>query len=673
METNENEKDHDVFVHLQENLANTSSGTCLKCFILAGLLLFAVYVLISLVSLFVLQLEYQILYMVQMILEIFLLLYTVMILLYVCKEVRKQAMIKNDMITIGNLHIFVLQQNHILLCMAVIFPLYATITHFSTITQAYRIISISLFLFYILFICVCACIRLIFEQSHLETHRSWQCMEFFAKLNWLLYSSVFCFSVYIQYTKQEIAIIAIECIEMTMMVILFYIDFKLMFYMHCNYTDYSYKAKKNIIISNNHDFMVGCCRTCRYVDVQKRVPVFNSLVSFVLVFVYLLADGISEELPQDCQTCPHHELCDYEIVYSDHGCRVTTYKYIYPYASACQHTQPEQIIQVGNSSTAACTIWIIGSGAIGVAVIMHVIAFWGYQISLRTQPSPNQSHKSNLYPFALSCNYFCLEQTNDVDTRAVITAKFVYFMIKPMLIAIAESQYNSYSGTTMHTMALLYQILMFVTATALACMTFNKHYKTITKLDQIMHNPNIFAKTYVASYLMSIIATYSICVFVCIFEEGTNDNINDMNWCAAIYPQCGWILFIKLYHNELVLLIKTANQLDKHNASNNHKLYLDLRLDTNIIYPQRKLKHYKTYLIRDILNHHKQLFLYQLSVLLASFFAIGFYLYFIVHGPAVSTSNKDGWEYVYYWQLTVAVLIAIFISVSMRMQCPNTK
>ena len=82
----------------------------------------------------------------------------------------------------------------------------------------------------------------------------------------------------------------------------------------------------------------------------------------------------------------------------------------------------------------------------------------------------------------------------DTHLRGTIAVKFLYFILKPLLVSITNSSGNT--STFVETFTLLYLILMFCSATALAYITFNKKYKLLLKLDHIMRNPEWFSKTY---------------------------------------------------------------------------------------------------------------------------------------------------------------------------------
>ena len=86
-------------------------------------------------------------------------------------------------------------------------------------------------------------------------------------------------------------------------------------------------------------------------------------------------------------------------------------------------------------------------------------------------------------------------------------------MLKPVLLSITGASSHE-DSELITTFKILYLILMFGSTTALAYMTFDKRYKKIITLTNIMKNPSLFAKTYIITYLTSIVATYTITGFV---------------------------------------------------------------------------------------------------------------------------------------------------------------
>ena len=120
----------------------------------------------------------------------------------------------------------------------------------------------------------------------------------------------------------------------------------------------------------------------------------------------------------------------------------------------------------------------------------------------------------------------------DDRLRFTILIKFIYFMLKPALIAITNA--STEDTDLIQTFKILYLILMFGSTTALAYMTFDKRYKTITTLTNIMYNHSVFAKTYIVSYLTSIIGTYTITFFVFALSSNKNGKQTTLT-CFILY------------------------------------------------------------------------------------------------------------------------------------------
>ena len=80
-------------------------------------------------------------------------------------------------------------------------------------------------------------------------------------------------------------------------------------------------------------------------------------------------------------------------------------------------------------------------------------------------------------------------------------------------------------------------------------------------------------------------------------------------WYIVVYPQCGWLLFIKLYHNELIQSINVLSQFNNNTNINTNNCHV-LKCKIN--------------------KYANRLFLYQLSVRIASIYAAVCYLYCIV-------------------------------------------
>ena len=92
---------------------------------------------------------------------------------------------------------------------------------------------------------------------------------------------------------------------------------------------------------------------------------------------------------------------------------------------------------------------------------------------------------------------------------------------------------------------LVYKILMFCTTTALAYITFNRKCQLLQKLDNIMNNAKAFGQTCIASsYLTSIVATYTIVLFIFVITWNDNKDMKHFCWYFVIYPQCVLLMFV---------------------------------------------------------------------------------------------------------------------------------
>ena len=241
-------------------------------------------------------------------------------------------------------------------------------------------------------------------------------------------------------------------------------------------------------------------------------------------------------------------------------------------------------------------------------------------------------------------------------------------MIKPILIYVTAetSNENSYVAQVLE---LLYEILMFCTISALAYITFNKKYKIIDKMNTIMYNAHLFGKTYIASYLISIISTYSILIFIILFTWGSNAEIKKFQWDLVIYPQCFWLLFVKLYHNELSHMITLLIFIQKKNKGDikiewleNDKLGIEFENDDRD----------SVSLNIQVLEYYKRLFVYQIMVWLAALTAIGYYIFFLFGGKSYNVTNYNDksvgpWQTMYLWQLILGIAISIVMPLSMKM------
>ena len=209
----------------------------------------------------------------------------------------------------------------------------------------------------------------------------------------------------------------------------------------------------------------------------------------------------------------------------------------------------------------------------------------------------------------------------------------MFWMIKPALIA------STSTNTVLDRIFdLMFQIVLLITTTTLAYVSFNKHYKYLTKLDFI-HNCHYFSYLYLFDYLVTIVCTYSITIFVVLFGLG-NNYMNEFEWGAVIYPQCGWLFFIKLYFNEISQAINIIVEYNKqHKTKSLFQFVSNVNMDIKI-----------THAISN-------LFIFQIFVIIASFASCWIYIGYIASGACVRSIHCDGWNVIWYWQLLLSLLI----------------
>lgn len=212
-------------------------------------------------------------------------------------------------------------------------------------------------------------------------------------------------------------------------------------------------------------------------------------------------------------------------------------------------------------------------------------------------------------------------------------------MIKPYLIA---SNHDNKRKILIYIFNLVYEILMFLSTTTLAYLSFNKNYQFLHKLN-FLKNCKYFSYLYIFNYIVTIISTYSILLFVVCFEfQAYRDNCHVgkyFKWYAVIYPQCGWLSFIKLYFNEIS---RTIDMIKQYNKQYNEKNLIRFMSNVNIY---QKVEYATT-----------RLFLFQILVIICAFASFYIYLLEIVHQEFVYQKNNQ-WNVIWYWQLFLSVMI----------------
>ena len=264
----------------------------------------------------------------------------------------------------------------------------------------------------------------------------------------------------------------------------------------------------------------------------------------------------------------------------------------------------------------------------------------------------------------------------DEHLRGTIGVKFLYFILKPLLVALTKSSGNT--SSLVETFRVLYLILMFCSATALAYITFDKKYKLLLQLGAIMHNPARFSKTYIVTYLLSIIASYSLLVIVCMFAA--SEKMSYSCWYLIIYPQCLWLLIVKLYHNELLQLIQMVkiNNNTLENGVNDKSGMREDLLTHNLLTDVHDKKRQSICNVgAEMVQQVTRLFLYQLGAWLAAIWPCVFYFYCIVKDfninivQSTDSSAYDhefdgfGWKFMWYWQFIISFCVVIVMPFAM--------
>ena len=278
---------------------------------------------------------------------------------------------------------------------------------------------------------------------------------------------------------------------------------------------------------------------------------------------------------------------------------------------------------------------------IGVSLFVLVLVFVRYVMNTKCDRRNSMEINSNVHVTQPHfCRYLFMWSFNDFDYRAIILTKFIFWMIKPYLISSNHDNKQKILGLILD---LVFEILMFLSTTTLAYLSFNKNYQYLEKLN-FLKNCKYFIYCYIFNYIITIIAMYSILIFVVMFEFQAYFDERHIGkyfnkWYVVIYPQCAWILFIKLYFNEISQIIGMIKDYNKHF---NQKKLLEFVLNGNI---SQKVEYAAT-----------RLFIFQVFVIIGSF--ISFYMYFleIVRKEQVYANNAQ-WDVIWYWQLLLSMAI----------------
>ena len=219
-------------------------------------------------------------------------------------------------------------------------------------------------------------------------------------------------------------------------------------------------------------------------------------------------------------------------------------------------------------------------------------------------------------------------------------------MIKPALIAYTDSNHSILE----YIFDIIFEALLLITTTTLAYITFNKKYKYLNKINFIK-NSKYFSYLYIFNYIITLISTYSIAILVIIFDWVSNGDMNEFNWEMVIYPQCCWLLFIKLYFNEISNIISMIETYNKQFHSNSSNKIDDIHIKYRLIQSMNKL------------------FIFQMSVIVGALISFVCYI-----GFAASTVTKhvrkgfkyknSSWDMVVYWQLLLSFIILVTMPIA---------
>ena len=294
--------------------------------------------------------------------------------------------------------------------------------------------------------------------------------------------------------------------------------------------------------------------------------------------------------------------------------------------------------------------------------------------------------------------FYCVYGLRDNQTRGTIMIKFIYFMLKPALIAIATEVAENNKSDLNNIISVAFEILMFITVTIIAYLTFNRDYNLLS-LIAIVYNSQLLARTYLITFIIANVASYSILCIVVLFAW--NNDMDRYNWTRVIYPQCGWLLLIKLYHNQISQIIcllerpnkeyvfnyqLSATDNDDDDDNNNYNYSYNYNFNQNFVgnsngnetslYMQHNLDLIKVnheifeYTTKNVFKLLRSLLVWQFSVWLAAIYAIVVYGYY---GFCENDILKDGYQYsdgeiwyklVWYWQLLLPIGIVFVMPVA---------
>ena len=332
---------------------------------------------------------------------------------------------------------------------------------------------------------------------------------------------------------------------------------------------------------------------------------------------------------------------------------------------------------------ASCSVRLI---SIGIGVGILIVVFFSYYIQ-RCQCY--RFVKTKLFA---KCGMFDLitTQFSDTNFRLIIVLKFAFFAVKPALIAIT----NEKDETISLIINLTFTGLTFLSVSVLAFATYNRKYRLLSMinvciqpLDVKIVNPRYFAKLHIFGYILTVIQTYSVSIIILVFILAShNEMTKTFLWSMVVYPPGGWLLFMKLYLNEVSHLINALQfglnvNVDVTNvkplpiqAQNRVSLLSDSLsgLDQNDSHNMRE----GVDNIRKVYIHLRRLLLFQGSVVVGSVFSIIAYGWCIGQRLTVVNSHKnlkyviiqspDSWNVIWMWQLLISLSICIVMLCSIN-------
>ena len=126
-----------------------------------------------------------------------------------------------------------------------------------------------------------------------------------------------------------------------------------------------------------------------------------------------------------------------------------------------------------------------------------------------------------------------------------------------------------------------------------------------------------------------------------------------------MYPQCGWLLLVKLYHNEVLQLInlvsdkwKILHENQCNDGDDAKSVHIDVRKSNNL-----------NHLNMTILMYSNRLFLFQLATWFTAIHAFVVYSYCIFFAD---TNERGLWNLLWCCQMFIASVMILVMPFSMK-------